>query len=172
MVSLREFHESRVEIEKLLSEENLGFLGMSMNNIPYTIPITYGYHNGKIIFHCTRTGRKLDYLRSNPKVCLAVGRHFGNIVPHPQGAVCHAHSNSVICNGIARIVDDIDERCSVLNIFNRCIQPNAREITRDEVANCTAVEIMIIEMTARIERDSQCTYWKYSFSEHKEQIIE
>lgn len=48
----------------------------------------------------------------------------------------------------------------VLNIFNRCLQPQAREITREEVRHCQAVEIVIDEMTGRSERDGKCTYWK------------
>jgi len=166
MTAAKEFNESRIEIEKLLSEENLGFLGMSMNTIPYTIPITFGYHDGRILFHCARSGKKLDVLRSNPNVCLTVARHFGEFVPHPQGAKCHAHSKSIICHGIARIIDDLDERCRILNIFNHCLLPDVRVISRDEVINCLAVEISINEMTARVERDSQCTYWKYRFTEH------
>lgn len=165
MATSKIFIESRFEMEKILKEERLGFLGMSMNNIPYTLPLTYGYNNGKIIFHCSVTGKKLKYIESNPHVCFTVGRQFGELIPHPQGAVCHAHSDSVICYGIARIIEDIEERCKILNIFNHCLQTEAREIIIDEVSNCKAVEIKVTEMTGREERDSKCTYWKYSFTE-------
>jgi nitroimidazol reductase NimA-like FMN-containing flavoprotein (pyridoxamine 5'-phosphate oxidase superfamily) len=165
MATSKTFIESRFEMEKILKEERLGFLGMSLNNIPYTIPLTYGYNDGKIIFHCSLTGKKLKYIKSNPQVCFTVGCQFGEFIPHPQGAVCHAHSDSVICYGVARIIEDIEERCKILNIFNRCLQTEAREIIIDEVSNCKAVEIKVTEMTGREERDSKCTYWKYNFTE-------
>jgi len=158
----KKFIESKEEIEKLLAEENVGYLGMSVDNKPYVIPITYGYSDGKIIFHCAMIGSKLAAIKENPNVCFTVSRHFGEMVSHPQGADCHVNSDSVICYGRARIIDDVKERCKVLNIFNRCLQPNAREITQEEVEHCSAVEILVSEMTGRTERDAKCIYWKYT----------
>lgn len=163
MSSTRNFIESKKTIEKLLTEENLGFLSMSVDNIPYTVPITYGYDEGKILFHCAKSGKKLELIKRNSQVCFTIGRHFGHFVSHPQGAVCHAHSDSVLCYGSARIIEGEEERCKVLNVFNKCIQPDAREIRIEEIKNCYAVEIVIREMTARVERESKCTYYKYIF---------
>ena len=155
----KNFIESRKEMEKVLVEERVGYLGMSSDNKPYVIPLTYGYSEGRIIFHCALVGSKLDIIRNNPNVSFTVSRHFGEMVSHPQGAECHINSDSVICFGKARIIFNIEERCRVLNTFNHCLQPNAREITMDEVANCNAVEIVVDEMTGRSERDGKCTYW-------------
>ncbi len=163
MVHTTTFVESRSEMEEILAGSRLGFLGMSLNDIPYTLPITYAYSNGKILFHCSPAGKKLDCLKSNPHVCFTIGRQFGEFVRHPQGALCHAHSDSVVCYGIARIIDDPEEKCAVLNVFNRCLQPDAREITIDEVSKCTAVEIRVTEMTGRRERGSQCTFFQHKF---------
>ncbi len=159
----RTFVESPIEIEEIFAGGRLGFLGMSMNNMPYTLPITYAYSNGKILFHCSPAGKKLDILRSNHQVCFTVGRQFGEFVRHPQGALCHAHSDSVVCYGIARIVEEPEEKGAVLNIFNHSLQSDAREITIDEVSKCTAVEIRLTEMTGRRERDSKSTFFRHSF---------
>ena len=157
----KDFLDSTLEMEQLLGEERVGYLGMSVDNTPYVIPLTYGYSGGKIIFHCASQGSKLDIIRRNPKVCFAVSRHWGNMVPHPQGAACHVNSDSVVCLGTARVIDDIEERRGLLNTFNRCLQADAREITSEEVRNCRAVEITVEEMTGRTERDSKCTFWKH-----------
>jgi nitroimidazol reductase NimA-like FMN-containing flavoprotein (pyridoxamine 5'-phosphate oxidase superfamily) len=148
-------------MEKLLVEERVGYLGLVNDKKPYVIPLTYGYSEGKIIFHCAVKGSKLDMIRNNPNVCFTVSRHFGEMVSHPQGAECHINSDSVVCYGKARIIDNVEERCKVLNIFNRRLQPNAREITIEEVEHCNAVEIIVNEMTGRSERDGKCTYWKH-----------
>jgi nitroimidazol reductase NimA-like FMN-containing flavoprotein (pyridoxamine 5'-phosphate oxidase superfamily) len=168
MKSDKEYIESRAEMEKLLTEERLGYLGMSMKDVPYVLPITYGYKNGRIIFHGSMAGKKLDYLRSNSKVCFTVCRQYGKFVPHPQGAACHANSDSVVCYGVARIIEDLEERCRTLAIFNHCLQADARDLTREEVKNCVAVEIRITEMTGREERDSKCTYREYRFAGQEE----
>jgi len=147
-------------MERILTEEHVGYLGLSKDGMPYVIPVTFGYAGGKILFHCSLEGKKLDYIRANPQVCFTVARQFGPMVAHPQGASCHANSDSVVCYGTARIVGDVEERRQVLNVFNHCLQPEAKEITLDDVAKCSAVEINIAEMTGREERDSECTYWR------------
>ena len=157
------FVESLAHMEKVLAEERVGFLGLSRGDHPCVIPLTYGYHAGRILFHCALTGSKLDLIRANPRVSFSVARQFGQTVPHPHGAVCHVDSDSVVCSGVARIVDDLEERRKTLSLFNRCLQPGARDITIEDVSNCLAVEIELTEMTGREERDGKCTFWKYSF---------
>lgn len=161
----KEFVESIREMEKLLTEERIGYLGMTNDNIPYVIPLTYSYYKGKIIFHGSLKGKRLEILRKNPSVCFTVSRYFGKMVSHPQGSACHSDSDSVICYGKARIIDEIEERRNILNTFNHCLQPEAKELSIDEVENCSAVEILVEEMTGRTERDSKCTYWKHQFNQ-------
>jgi nitroimidazol reductase NimA-like FMN-containing flavoprotein (pyridoxamine 5'-phosphate oxidase superfamily) len=162
-MSSKQFNESREEMEKILREETLGYLGLSMDGMPYVVPLNYGYVEGKILFHCALTGKKLEYLRANPQVCFTVGRQAGKIVRHPQGARCHVKNDSVICYGKARIVEDVEERREILNMFNHCLQPDAEEITLAAAAKCYAVEITITEMTGRQQREKTHTYWRYRF---------
>ena len=162
-MSSKQFNESREEMEKTLCEETLGYLGLSMDGMPYVVPLNYGYVEGKIVFHCALTGKKLEYLRANPQVCFTVGRQAGKIVRHPQGALCHVENDSVICYGKARIVEDVEERREILTMFNHCLQPDAEEITLAAAAKCYAVEITITEMTGRQQQEKKHTYWRYRF---------
>jgi uncharacterized protein len=162
---MKTFINSKKEIEEILSNNNLGFLSMMDASVPYTIPITYGYNEGSIIFHCNLKGKKIDILKRNDYVSFVVAKQYGEFVSHPQGAKCHAHSDSAICYGKAIVIEDIAERTVLLNIFNKCIANDAREIRPDEVRGCYAVKIEIDDTTARIERDSKCTYYRYRFIE-------
>ena len=159
----RKFNESQEEMERILREETSGYLGLSMDGMPYVVPLNYGYVEGRILFHCALTGKKLDYLRANPQVCFTVGRQSGRVRRHPQGAVCHVDNDSVICYGTARIVEDVEERRKILDAFNHCLQPDAEEITLEAASKCCAVEIKVTEMTGRQQREEGRTYWRYSF---------
>lgn len=153
------------EMEKILQGETVGFLGLCRNGAPYVVPMTYGYDNGKIMLHCTLKGIKLEYMRANPNVCFTVGWQSGKTMRHPQGAQCKANHDSVICYGTARIIEDIDERCKILNTFNHCLQPDAKEIRPDEILKCLAIEIIIQKMTGRRQRKGfKHTYWEYNFN--------
>ncbi|MBN1814646.1 MAG: pyridoxamine 5'-phosphate oxidase family protein [Anaerolineae bacterium] len=143
----------------------MGYLGLFMDGMPYVVPLNYAYVEGKILFHCALAGKKLDYLRANPQVCFAVGRQSGKVLRHPQGALCHVENDSVICYGVARIVESVEERREVLTTFNRCLQPDAEEIALEDASKCCAVEIRVVEMTGRRQRERKYTYWKYRFEQ-------
>ena len=159
----REFIVSRVEMEELLQQEVLGCLGQSAEGKPYVVPLNYAYVDGRILFHCALTGKKLDYIRANPQVCFTVARQTGRIGDHENQDPCHVDSDSVICYGTARVVEDLDERKKVLDEFNRRFRPDAEGISAERVENCAAVEIQISEMTGRRERDRVRTCWRYLF---------
>ena len=162
-MSSKTFIASRAEMEQILRAETVGYLGLSAGGLPYVVPLNYAYIDGKILFHCTFSGKKLDMLRANPQVCFTVGRQAGPVERHPQGAGCHAAFDSVICYGTARIIEDLQERQQVLNVFCHALLPDAEEITREDALRCYAVEITISEMTGRQEREKECKYWQYRF---------
>lgn len=164
-MSKKEFINSRVEMEEILNEENVGFLGLSMKDEPYVIPVNYVYDQQRIIFHCALEGKKLDFIQGNPRVCFTVGRQCGKIVRHPQGATCHVENDSVVCYGRARIVEPIDERLELLNIFNHRLQPDAPDIPAQDGAKCYAVVIKVQQMTGRRQREKGYTYLTFTFNE-------
>ena len=162
-MSADEFIESRDEMEQFLREETIGYLGLSKDGKPYVVPINYAYVDGRILFHCAMEGRKLDYLKANPDVCFAVGRQTGEVRRHAEGDPCHPDSDSVICYGRARIVEDLEERKRLLDDFNRSYRPDADGISLNAASKCGAVEIRISEMTGRREREEKRTYWRHCF---------
>jgi len=157
------FLESRDEMEELLRAESIGYLGLTMNGTPYVVPLNYSYVEGRIIFHCALEGRKLDFMRTNPLVCFTVGQQAGPVREHAGGTLCHVDSDSVICYGTARIIEDLEERKIALNAFNRRFRPEASDVPMERVQNCGVVEIKILEMTGRSERNRKRTYWRYTF---------
>ena len=158
------FIESQNEMERLLREEEIGYLGLSLNGKSYVVPLNYHYGGGKIWFHCGFKGKKLYYLKGNPEVCFVVGRQAGWVREHAGGNPCHIDSDSVICYGKGRVIDDMAEREIALNAFNRRFRPDAADIAQERVRNCCVVEIAISEMTGRQERERKRTCWHHSFS--------
>ncbi len=159
----RSFVESRDEMETLLREETVGYLGLSMDGQPYVVPLNYAYVEGKIYFHCALTGKKLDCIRANPQVCFTVARQTGRVRDHEGQDPCHVDSDSVICTGVARIIETLEERQSVLDAFNRRFRPDAEPISLERATRCGAVEIAVTEMTGRRERERERTDWRYRF---------
>lgn len=151
------------EMESILQREHLGYLGLAdRDGRPYVVPLNYSYNDGRILFHCALEGAKLDCIRANPSVCFVVGRQIGDVREH-HGEPCHVDSDSVLCFGTARIVEDLAERALLLNLFNRRYRPSAEDIPQNRVAGCGLVEIRLTELTGRRERARQRTLWRHMF---------
>ena len=159
----KEFVDSLVEMEGILKENTIGWLGMSVDGKPYVVPLNYAYIDGRILVHCALEGRKLDAIRANPEVCFAVGRQVGEVRRHFGSAVCHPDNDSVLCFGRARILEEYAEKAAALNAFNRAFEPKSADLPEKSARACGVVEIAIREMTGRREVARKRTLWQHVF---------
>jgi len=159
----REFIESRAEMEALLRQGSMGHLGLSVKGQPYVVPLNYAYVDGRILFHCALSGAKLDHIRANERVCFTVARQTGRVHQHAGQDPCQVDSDSVICIGTAHLIENLEARQAALNAFNRRFHPDGTDIGTERTRNCMAVEIRIVEMTGRREREAGVTYWRWRF---------
>jgi len=137
-------------MEQIVREGDIGHLAF-VSDEPYVIPINYAYCEGRILFHCALEGKKLDLIRADPRVCMAVSRQEGHPAPH-AGEACDNPFESVLCWGDARIIDDLDERQAVLNEFQARFDTPEKErdpVSRERAEKCGAVEIVITRMTGK-----------------------
>ena len=45
---------------------------MADRNEPYLVTVNYGYRDNTIYFHSAQEGKKIDWLRKNPRVCFMI----------------------------------------------------------------------------------------------------
>lgn len=57
------------EVSKIIKQCQVCRLGMSRDNKPYIVPVSFGYHENTIYFHSARSGKKIDILSANNSVC-------------------------------------------------------------------------------------------------------
>ena len=66
--------EIRSEIDKIIHGCQICHLGFAMDGEPYVVPVSFGYDGVALYFHTAREGRKIDFISSNPRVCLQFER--------------------------------------------------------------------------------------------------
>jgi uncharacterized protein len=64
----KEIHD-RDLIEHILAKARVCRLGLCKDNMPYIVPVAFGYDGTFIFFHTADHGMKLDYLACNNKIC-------------------------------------------------------------------------------------------------------
>jgi hypothetical protein len=60
---------SRQEIDEIIRSADVCRLALSRDNEPYLVPVSFGYDGAALYFHTAKTGRKLDFIDANNRVC-------------------------------------------------------------------------------------------------------
>jgi nitroimidazol reductase NimA-like FMN-containing flavoprotein (pyridoxamine 5'-phosphate oxidase superfamily) len=65
-------HEmDQFQCEKVLEQTSVGRLACAKDNQPYVVPIYFSF-DGRHIYGFTTLGKKTEWMRANPKVCLEI----------------------------------------------------------------------------------------------------
>ena len=67
----KEIHD-KDELEDVLKNGKICRLGLCDNNVPYVVPMNYGYSDGNIYFHSANNGRKIEIIRKNNYACFEI----------------------------------------------------------------------------------------------------
>ena len=99
----------RSTIEAILSQSEICRIGMIDNGLPYVLPFNYGYKNNHIYIHCASTGKKIEVLRRNPKVCFEIEQIAG-IVKNDKACKWETTYRSVVGYGTIEILTDFADK--------------------------------------------------------------
>ena len=106
----------RAEVEAIIAEAMVCRLAMCDGNQPYIVPLSFGYRDDALYFHCAMQGRKLDILATNNRVCFEMD--VGLELKRGDSA-CNSGMKygSVIGFGTATVIDDPSEKAAALDII-------------------------------------------------------
>jgi nitroimidazol reductase NimA-like FMN-containing flavoprotein (pyridoxamine 5'-phosphate oxidase superfamily) len=60
---------SRAEIDAVIRAAEVCRLAFARDGEPYLVPISFGYDGQALYFHSAPSGRKLDFIAANPRIC-------------------------------------------------------------------------------------------------------
>lgn len=134
---------------EVLERRTAGVLAVSGDDdYPYAVPLSYVYCDSKIIFHCAKSGHKLDAIAKNDKVSFCV-IDADEIVP----LEFTTYFRSVIAFGKARILDDEAEKRKAIEVLAEKYTPDHLEERNKEIDGAMMrlcmVEISIDYMTGK-----------------------
>jgi uncharacterized protein len=96
----------RKELEAILTRGRYAVVGLSRNDEPYAVSLSYGYdrQENALYFHCAKTGQKIDFIRANPRACATVVDTAGE-----DSDSCDHPYVSAVFRGEIRFVEDREE---------------------------------------------------------------
>lgn len=134
---------SQEECQAVLARGTSGVLALSGDEgYPYALPISYVYHDGKLYFHCAKSGHKLDAIRRESKVSFCVIDQ-DQIVPQEYTT----YFRSVIAFGRMRILEDDGEKRAAIEALSLKYAPKEPQEHLDRVIEKEWAPLCILEMT-------------------------
>jgi len=132
---------SSEECAALLSAGRYGRLGLSLNDMPYVVPMSYVYSNGRIYLHSKGRGKKVEFATKNPNVCFEVDLLDKN------------RWSSVMAYGNVSLSSDIEAKARMFSAFTHKDMGGhaGKQFKKEDLEKMemTIWEIEIKEMTGR-----------------------
>lgn len=137
---------SKEETFKVLEKGIDGVLGtISHTGYPYTVPVNYAVLNGKIYFHSALTGHKIDNIKNNELVSLAVITK--NEIIEEEFTT---DFQSVIVFGKAKLVEPSQEiLMALIKKYSSSFLKEGKEYVKKGYMSTQLVEITIDHITGK-----------------------
>ncbi len=102
-------------IKAIIRQCSVCRLGLSVNDNPYIIPVSFGFDGAAIYFHTAIEGKKIEYIQANNKVCFEF-EHKVQIVPDQKDPCKWTFSfQTVIGYGKIHELRENDQKINGLN---------------------------------------------------------
>ncbi len=148
---MRRFKQQLTEEQsiEILCKATAGVLSLCGDDgMPYGVPLSHVYQDGKLYFHSALVGHKLDLIRENASASFTV---IAKDEIHPERFT--TYFQSVIAQGKIRIVEDDEKKLRILEILGRRCNPNDAEALAKELksglSRCLALEMTIEILTGK-----------------------
>lgn len=66
---------SREEIDEIIRGSDVCRIAMAMDNMPYIVPVSFGYDGESIYLHTAMEGKKINHFRNNENICFEFERN-------------------------------------------------------------------------------------------------
>lgn len=140
------------EICEILDTCKVLRIAMSVDNVPYIVPLNYGYQHSDqgfvFFFHCAGEGKKLDLLRQNNRVCFEID--CDHQLTAGETACGYGYNyRSVIGMGDVIFVTAPAEKAVCLNRLMKQQTGQDFQVTKTQAAAVTVCKIKVSELTAK-----------------------
>lgn len=144
------FIEDRNEINDILKQCKTCYVAMSVNDVPYVLPMNFGMDGDRVILHSAQEGRMWETIKKNPNVCInwTLGEELA-WQDQQVGCSYRVQSKSVIIEGTAEIIDDWEEKDRLFRLFMTQYSDLPFKFNAPAIRNVGVFVVPITRLTAK-----------------------
>ena len=140
--------KDKKEIESIIERATVCRVAFSENDVPYIVPLNFGYKDDCLYFHSAPEGKKIEIIRQNNQVCFEVDIDQ-EVVKSETPCNWQMKYRSVIGFGKAFFVDHPEEKRRALSIIVEHYSGDLSEYSEDAINNVAIVKVEIESMTGK-----------------------
>ena len=138
----------------IIAECKVCRLGLSENNLPYIIPLNYGYKFEKdkltLFFHGAKNGKKIKMIQNNNNACFEIDCD-GKLIERDKPSNYSYEYKSIIGFGKIFFLETNEEKTNGLNYLMK--HQTGKDIiysfTEDELSNVCVYKMIVEEFTGK-----------------------
>jgi nitroimidazol reductase NimA-like FMN-containing flavoprotein (pyridoxamine 5'-phosphate oxidase superfamily) len=136
------------ELNAIIRSTKVCRLGLSDRNIPYIVPLSFGYKDKTLYFHSAAEGKKIEILKRNPNVCFEFDQSI-EVIEAEKPCNWGMRYRSIIGFGKACFLESIEEKQEALQIIMSQYTKESFTISETAVERTTLFKVIIDGMTGK-----------------------
>lgn len=143
--------KDRKAIKSIIRRATVCRIGLSENNLPYVVPVAFGYKDSCLYFHSALEGRKIDIIKQNNNVCFEMDVDCEFVRESEQPCNWTMKYRSVIGFGKGVLVEDAEQKRKALDIIvgHYSGGPYQYPYPEDMISNIAVIKVEIDSVTAK-----------------------
>ena len=144
------FIPDQKEIDAILKQCKTCYVAMSVDDVPYILPLNFAMDGDRVILHSAQHGRMWETIKKNPKV--SINWTLGEDLAWQDEQVACSYrvkSKSVIVEGTAEIVEDLDEKERLIKKFMSQYSDLPFKFNEPAIRNVGVLLVPITKITAK-----------------------
>jgi len=138
----------RGAIESILERATICRVAFSHGNLPYIVPLNFGYADNCLYFHSAPEGKKIEIIKQNSSVCFEVDVDV-ELVEGGKACDWTVRYRSAIGFGKAFLVDDPKEKRRALGIIVGHYSDRSYEYGDEAVNKVAVIKVEIDGLTGK-----------------------
>lgn len=142
------------DIEAIIKRCDACHLAMiDENQLPYVVPMNFGYEHQIFYFHGDQHGKKMNCLKINPQVSVSLSTDHKLFKQNEDVACSYGMEySSVVLSGKVEFITDFEEKKEALQIIMKQYTDHPITFNTPAVENVTVFKVVPNQMRGKIYR--------------------
>jgi nitroimidazol reductase NimA-like FMN-containing flavoprotein (pyridoxamine 5'-phosphate oxidase superfamily) len=140
------------EIEEIIKKCDVCNLAMVDSfNLPYVVPMNFGYEEGVIYFHGSSAGKKVEVLTLNNTVCVSFSTDHELRWQNDNVACSYSMKyRSVVAHGKVFFIDTPEDKINALNIIMKNYTERTFKYNDPAVRDVNVFKVIVYKLEGRV----------------------